>query len=138
MIIHEKLKAMVAADVTLTNLIGARFFPVEAPQGGTEPTLPYVVYMLHEDPLLTHNSGTETTRPWKLYLYILGKSVIQAVTTGAAVKRFFTGYKLSAPGATDTDIQAITIDTGLIDLDRTAESKAYPVSLVLDVWEQLA
>jgi len=134
MIIHEKLKAMVAADATLTLAIGARFWPVEAPQ---TPTLPYVIYMLHEDALMTQNNALETCRPWKLYLYAFAGSSLAANQLGVLLRRFFCGYKHSSPGDVDSEIQAITIDTGLVDLERTPETKGFPCSLILDVWEQL-
>ncbi len=136
MIIHEKLRAMIEAAPALS--IGRRFFPTEAPQVTPPLTLPYAVFMLHEEVLLTQNNALETTRPWKLYIYSFGASAIAAQQAAIQLKQFFCGYKFSSPGDVDTDIQAITIDTGLVDLERTPETKIFPCSLVLDVWEQLA
>lgn len=135
MIIQEKIKAIAAADVALTAVISGRLHLAEVPQN---PTVPYVVFLMHEDVLQIHNTPVVSTRPWKLYLYACAGNPLRANQIAVLLKNAFALYKSSAPGLTDTDIQAITIDQGISDLARTAESKVFSCSLVLDVWEQLA
>lgn len=135
MTIHEKLKALLTADANVSALVNTRVFMTEAPQNCT---IPYVVFMAHEDVLVTHNSSLEGTRPWKVYIYPFGATPLSANLIGVAVKRALCGYKFTDVGIADTDIQAITLEQGLMDLERLPESKSYPVSLVVEVWEQLA
>ena len=135
MIFPEKIKAIATANVALSAAIGARMFQSEAPE---KVTLPCVVFMVHEEAIETHNTGLQATRPWKLYLYACGATPLQAHQLAVLIKNAFVLYKESEPGASDTDIQSITIDTGIVDLERTATTKEYPCSLILDVWEQIA
>ena len=138
MTIHEKIRTIGTATGTpLWDLIGARVFLTEAPQGCT---VPYVVYRMAQDSITTQNGPRARMRPWFLYLYPFAEKPLMTQRIGVQLEAVFCDYKRTVDGAADTDIQGFIIDTGIVDLDpvpRTGDSKLYPAALVLKVWEQI-
>ncbi len=136
MIIQEKIKALATTDADLSAAINERMFLGDAAQ---DTTAPFAVYMMSEDlPVQTHNSGLQATRAWKLYLYVHANKPVDANRLAVLFKRLYCLYKETPTGAADTDIQAITLDTGIVDLGRDTLTKRFCCSIVMDVWEQLA
>ncbi len=135
MIIQEKIKSLATDDAETSAAIGGRMFQSEAAQ---DCTAPFVVFMMSEDPLHTHNTGLQATRRWKLYLYVHANKPGDANRLARVLKRLYCLYKETAGGAADTDIESIQLETGEVDLGRDALTKRCCCSLVMDVWEQIA
>ena len=134
MIIQEKIRALAVADADVLAAIGARMFVSEAPPNCT---LPYVIFMMSEEMLPTHNNLLETTRRWKGYFYPHGANPLESNRVANWLKSALCLYKQTATGIADTTVIAITLEEGIKDLERNPNTKAYPCSLVMDIWEQL-
>jgi len=134
MIIQEKLRAISSDNDTL---LAGRLHHVEAPQQPPKLTLPYAVFYAREEPLRHQNSGLSRTRVWIVEFYAHHKNSLLANEAARSIKSTFCLYKETAAGMADTEIQAITLENGIEDLERDAQKNLCCCAVILKVTENI-
>ncbi len=108
--IGKALYALLAADATLTGLVGTRIYPWPLPQGNTFPAIAHVV---EEKPVMRCDGGTRIVKA-EVMVGIFAENLLTAENIGVHVVRILDTYVGTAGGV---DVQSMMLINGTDDFD---------------------